>query len=76
MQYKSVVGLGRICFVTDKADKIEALNSIVRHYHGRDRPQYTDAYVNATTVLRLDIEDVSGKKCQGPSEPDLNLPVG
>jgi len=76
MRYRSVVGLGRISFVTDKAEKIEGLNAIVRHYYGQDRPRYTDAYVEATTVLRLDIQEISGKKCLGPSEPDPDLPVG
>lgn len=76
MQYKSVVGMGRINALTQYDEKIEGLNCLVRHYHGQDRPRYTPAYVNATTVLRLDIQELTGKKCEGPSKPDPNLPVG
>ncbi len=76
MQYQSVVGLGRIRVLTDYEEKIEGLNCLVRHYHGQDRPRYTPAYVNATVVLRLDIEALSGKQCAGPSKPDPNLPIG
>jgi uncharacterized protein len=75
MRYRSVVGLGRISFVSGHEEKIEALNHIVRHYHGQERPQYTEAYVNAVTVLRLDVAEMTGKKCEGPSQPDPSLPV-
>jgi nitroimidazol reductase NimA-like FMN-containing flavoprotein (pyridoxamine 5'-phosphate oxidase superfamily) len=76
MQYKSVVGMGRISVLTDYEEKIAGLNCLVRHYHGQDRPRYTPAYVNATTVLRLDIVELTGKKCEGPSQPNPLLPVG
>ena len=64
MQYKSVVGMGRIFFITKKEDKTDALNILMKHYHGHDRHQFKDAYVNETTVLRLDIDKISGKKCE------------
>ena len=64
MQYKSVVGMGRIFFITENEDKIEALNSLMKHYHGHDRHQFKKAHVNTTTVLRLDIDEISGKKCE------------
>ncbi len=64
MQYKSVVGMGRIFFVTEKEDKIEALNILMKHHHGHDQHQFKDAYVNETTMLRLDIDEISGKKCE------------
>ena len=64
MNYKSVVGMGRIFFVTDNAEKIEGLNFLMKHYHGDDQYQFEKAYVNETTVLRLDIDNISGKKCE------------
>jgi nitroimidazol reductase NimA-like FMN-containing flavoprotein (pyridoxamine 5'-phosphate oxidase superfamily) len=64
MQYKSVVGMGRIFFITEYEDKIEALNNLMQHYHGHDRHQFKKAHVNTTTVLRLDIDEISGKKCE------------
>ena len=64
MHYKSVVGMGRIFFVTEPEDKIEAFNILMKHYHGHDRHQFKKAYVNEATVLRLDIDEISGKKCE------------
>ena len=64
MQYKSVVGMGRISFITKNEDKIEALNILMKHYHGQDGHQFKKAHVNTTTVLRLDIDEISGKKCE------------
>lgn len=63
MSYKSVVGMGRISFVTDKEGKIEALNNIVDRYIKNEKHIFDEKYVEATTVLRLDIDDISGKKC-------------
>ena len=61
--------------MTDPAEKIDGLNAVVRHYHGRDRPRYNEAYVRAVTVLRLDIEEMTGKQCTGPAEPDPARPI-
>ena len=73
MIYKSVVGMGRIFFVTDNAEKIEALNSLMKHYHGHDQYQFKKAYVNETTVLRLDINEISGKKCEWQVKQEAGL---
>ena len=75
MNYKSVVGMGRIFFVTDNAEKIEALNILMKHYHGQDQYQFKKAYVNETTVLRLDINEISGKKCEWQVKQGAGLPV-
>ena len=73
MNYKSVVGMGRISFITDHTEKIEALNHLMKHYHGHDQYQFNQAYVNETAVLRLDIEEVSGKKCEWVVKQDSDL---
>jgi nitroimidazol reductase NimA-like FMN-containing flavoprotein (pyridoxamine 5'-phosphate oxidase superfamily) len=64
MQYKSVVGMGRIYFITKNEDKIEALNNLMKHYHGQGGHRFKKAHVDTTTVLRLDIDEISGKKCE------------
>jgi hypothetical protein len=63
MNYKSVVGMGKISFITDKAEKIEALNNIVDRYTKEEKHIFDEKYVDITTVLRIDIDDISGKKC-------------
>ena len=63
MNYKSVVGMGRISFITDKQEKIKALNNIVDRYVIEDKHIFDEKYVGATTVLRIDIDEITGKKC-------------
>jgi nitroimidazol reductase NimA-like FMN-containing flavoprotein (pyridoxamine 5'-phosphate oxidase superfamily) len=63
MQYRSVVGMGRISFIAKKEDKIEALNILMKHYTGQDHHSFEEQYINRTTILRLDIDEISGKKC-------------
>ena len=72
MLYRSVVGMGRISFVTGKSDKIEALNLLMKHFTGKERHNFKDAYIEQTTVLRLDISEISGKKSEYP----LGKPFG
>ena len=72
MLYRSVVGLGRISFVTEKEDKIEALNLLMKHFTGQDQHHFKEPYIDQTTVLRLDISEISGKKSEYP----LGAPFG
>jgi hypothetical protein len=60
MRYRSVVGSGRVTFVTDPAEKVAGLAAIMGHYvPGTHR--FSDAMVAKTTVLKLDVEEISGK---------------
>ncbi len=61
MKYKSVVGMGRICFVTDLSEKLEALQAIMTHYTKKTGHIFKEEMVERTTVMRLDIEEISGK---------------
>ena len=63
MKYKSVVGMGRISFLTEKEDKIEALNCIMSHYFPEEDYRFEDKRVDMTAVLRLEVDEISGKKC-------------
>jgi len=63
MKYKSVVGYGNISFVTDKEERITGLDWILRHYGGGMKNIYDDKVLGRTTILRLDITEMTGKKC-------------
>ena len=63
MQYRSVVRMGRISFIAEKEDKIEALHILMKHYTGQNHHSFEEQYINRTTILRLDIDEISGKKC-------------
>jgi nitroimidazol reductase NimA-like FMN-containing flavoprotein (pyridoxamine 5'-phosphate oxidase superfamily) len=61
MRYRSVVGSGRVSFVTDSAEKLKGLEAILEHY-AAGAPRFTDEMIARTMVLRLDVEEISGKR--------------
>ena len=63
MQYRSVIGTGKITFVTEREQKIEALGYLMLHYVGGHSHRFEEKNLEGTTVLRLDIDEISGKKC-------------
>jgi nitroimidazol reductase NimA-like FMN-containing flavoprotein (pyridoxamine 5'-phosphate oxidase superfamily) len=62
MKYNSIVGTGIISVVTEKEDKKEGLNCIMKHYGGEAEYTYEESVLGRTTVLRLDIKEMTGKK--------------
>ena len=61
-KFTSIIGYGNIDILTEKADKMEGLNSIMSHYGGNHEYVYDDNVVEQTTVLRLRITEITGKK--------------
>jgi nitroimidazol reductase NimA-like FMN-containing flavoprotein (pyridoxamine 5'-phosphate oxidase superfamily) len=61
-KFTSIVGYGQIHIVTENNDKIEGLNSIMIHYGGEGEYNYDDNVVEKTTILRLEISEMTGKK--------------
>ena len=61
MRFRSVVGSGRIAFVTDPVEKAEALSLITGHY-APGTYRFSKERVSRTTVLRLEVEEISGKQ--------------
>jgi nitroimidazol reductase NimA-like FMN-containing flavoprotein (pyridoxamine 5'-phosphate oxidase superfamily) len=59
-RHRTVIGFGKAFFVEDEAGKIKALNSIVGRFTDK-RFEYPKANLNATSVIRIDIELVKGK---------------
>jgi hypothetical protein len=66
MKYKSVVGMGRIRFVDDLPEKLEALQAIMAHYTQSSEHVFKEEMVRRTTILRLDVEEISGKALVKP----------
>lgn len=62
MKFSSVIGFGNIFIVEDKEEKMLGLNSIMSHYGGSGPYNYNENVFNSTTVLRLEIAEMSGKK--------------
>lgn len=64
MGFRSVIGFGRAVFVEDPESKRRALDIIMAHYasrHELGRFTYSESALAATTVIRIDIESMTGK---------------
>ena len=62
MKFKSIVGYGKIYKVTENHEKVEGLNMIMKQYTGKDKFEYEDKILDVTTILRLEIDEMSGKQ--------------
>ena len=61
MEYESVIGQG-IIEILPEADKIKALDAIMRNYSKESEFEYNEKYVKAITVLKLSVTEVTGKQ--------------
>jgi hypothetical protein len=64
MKYRSVVGYGNISIITESEAKKSGLDYIMRHYGNENEHEYVydEKVLAETTVLRLDITEMTGKK--------------
>jgi len=62
MKYSSIIGWGKIFILTGDEEKREGFNSIMQHYSERGGYSYATEQFDKTTVLRLDIISMTGKK--------------
>lgn len=60
MGYASVIGHGTMEFVSNE-DKLKSLKILMRQYHAEDF-QFNEKMANVTTVLRLKVSDMIGKR--------------
>jgi hypothetical protein len=62
MKFSSVVGYGIISIIEDSESRISGLDCIMSHYSDRKDFTYDERVVRNTTILRLDIEEMTGKR--------------
>ena len=60
--YQSVIGKGKAVLLEDAAEKTVGLKSIMKHHTGRDNWEFKDAVVEATAVIKLEVEELSCKE--------------
>lgn len=61
MNFKSVVGYGKVCKVESKEEKTQGLNCIMKQYSERDNFDYEDKMLDITTILKLEVNQINGK---------------
>ena len=62
MKYSSIVGYGKISVIEERESKINGLDCIMSHYSQRKEFTYDERVLGNTTILRLDIEEMTGKR--------------
>jgi nitroimidazol reductase NimA-like FMN-containing flavoprotein (pyridoxamine 5'-phosphate oxidase superfamily) len=62
MKYSSVVGYGKIFAVTNEQERKEGLDHIMVHYGGKGNYSYDKKVLKKTTILRLEISEMTGKR--------------
>jgi hypothetical protein len=64
MKYRSVIGFGRATILEDNEEKNRAFDLIMRQYSDRSFT-YPDSEVKGTTIIKVDILSMTGKKNGG-----------
>lgn len=62
MNYESVIGRGKITFIEDDEQKIEALTVITDRYHPEGHFEFSHAALPRVKAYRLDVETMTGKR--------------
>jgi uncharacterized protein len=62
MKYSSVLGYGNIYIVTDNDERVMGMNSIMDQYGATGMYDYDKNVFEHTTILRLEILEITGKK--------------
>ena len=62
MRYRSVMGHGKMQFIEDIRGKKKAFDIIMKHYTGRDGFTYPEDVLKKVTIMRLEVEEMTGKK--------------
>lgn len=61
-KYRSLIGYGTVEFITDSEGKKEALDIIMTHYGKKGKNTYKDTSLERVLILKLKIEEISGKQ--------------
>ncbi|HNZ11540.1 MAG: Pyridoxamine 5'-phosphate oxidase [Deltaproteobacteria bacterium ADurb.Bin151] len=62
MKYKSIIGFGRAFFIEQAAEKMRALDILMKKYAGNDNFSYDDEWLDKVCVIGVKIDKISGKR--------------
>ena len=62
MKYASLVGRGTLSIVDDEDERMKGLELLMHNYGKKDRNLFAAEMLHQTLVLRLDVEEISGKR--------------
>jgi uncharacterized protein len=61
VKYRSVIGYGKASILQDPEEKTEGLNILMEHYSKKGPFEFIEKNLEETTVVKIDIEKMSGK---------------
>jgi nitroimidazol reductase NimA-like FMN-containing flavoprotein (pyridoxamine 5'-phosphate oxidase superfamily) len=61
MKYKTVIGFGKLCEVTDPSEKKKGLSVIMKQYSGSDEWSFPDSNIDKVLVYKMHIDHITGK---------------
>jgi nitroimidazol reductase NimA-like FMN-containing flavoprotein (pyridoxamine 5'-phosphate oxidase superfamily) len=62
MKFESIVGYGILSEPLDDQERRRGLDQVMRHYGWSGEMAYNEGALNATTVLKLEVGEMSGKR--------------
>jgi len=62
MEYESVIGNGKISYITEKSEKTKALNFLMKQYAKEKSFSFSDHVIESVTVFKLDVLEFTGKR--------------
>jgi len=62
MNYRSIIGHGKVVFISAADEKLKAFDIIMSHYSGKTDWTIGAKMIKATSVFKVKIEDISAKK--------------
>ena len=61
--YASIIGFGTITFITTEEEKVNALNSIMKHQIGKEiHHEYKTEQLKAVAVYKINVSEFTGKR--------------
>lgn len=68
MKYRSVTGFGKAVLLEDKKSRIEAMHILMDQYTTKGPFEFSDKRLAETIVIRIEIDEMTGKISGYPSE--------
>ncbi len=68
VSYECLMGSGKITFVDDPEEKDKGLQAIMKTQTGKDGFAFDEKMVSIVTVMRIDVEELTGKYRPMPGE--------
>lgn len=64
MKYKSIIGTGTMYLITDYKEKAAALDILMQQYGGKESYEYTDTMLERIGIMKLVVDEMTGKVSQ------------